>query len=82
MEFEAELEKELLEEHADAHGLAVGLFTLLQYRYSHLDQTVGAQATREGLVEILEAEELFEQERENLEFWVLLYALLDVLAAL
>ena len=82
LELEAKFEKELLEEHADAHGLAISLFALLQYCYSHLDQTVGAQAAGEWLVEVLEAEELFEQERENLEFRVLLYALLDVLAAL
>jgi len=60
LEFEAEFEKELLEEHTDAHGLAIGFTSLFQYRGSHLDQTVGAQATRERLVKILEAEELFE----------------------
>lgn len=55
---------------------------LLEQGQDHLHETVGAEPARERLVEILQAQELLEDERENFDFGILFQPSFDIFTAL
>lgn len=85
IEVEPILPYELLKYHRQTHLQVVHLaftFRNVEHGKDHLDQTVRAETTLVGLVKVLEAQELLEQQGHDLEIWLLVDFRLNILTAL